>query len=112
MLVSLSIAADKNESRSMVLSQIEAKNFLNFDDFLKIFAKSMLKGAVLGLSKKVQNSKIIEKEIPDGLKIPTYKRASIMSGVQCPNSEITENEGIQTLNDIKTYQISNKTFEK
>ena len=107
-LIAIGIAADKNEAKTLIFSQVIGKDTIVFDDFQQIFAKSMLKGALLNLSKRMAVGEYSNKEMSTGFRLQSYQRALILSGSNCPNSEISEEEGAKTIFAIKKYN-PNKT---
>lgn len=108
----MSIAKDKNDAKSLIISQIGAKRELNSDDFQQIFAKSMLKAAFLNLSKRLSDQNFAVQDISPGFKLQTYKKSLLMSGIKCKTSEISEEEGQKALRAIEKYNSQRKTVEK
>ena len=102
-LVELDIFIDKNEGRRIIYSNIGIEKFLSYENYQKIFARSMLKGALLNLSKRLFEGKYALKEMSHAFKITAYQRALIFSGIKCPNSDISIEEGVNTLGAIEEY---------
>lgn len=112
LFISESLAADKNEAKTLINPQGAVKPSMVFDDFQQVFAKSMLKGALLNLSKRMAVGEYSNKELSPGFRLQSYQRALILSGVNCPNSEITEEEGSKTISAIEKYNSAQSKPEK
>ena len=112
LFVTIGIATDRNDSRSMIFSQLGVKSSINYDEFQQLFAKSMLKGALLNLSRRLFGGKFASEEMSSEFKLSAYQRALMMSGVKCPNSEISMEEGASTMLAIEKYNIQMKNHEK
>lgn len=67
--------------------------------FREIFAKSVLQGALIHLAKRLFASS----NVSSSLRVSAYKRALILSGVGCPYSDISAEEGERTLNTLGMY---------
>lgn len=112
LFVTIGMATDRNDSRSLIFSQLGVKSAINFDEFQQLFAKSMLKGALSNLSKRLSTGNYASQEMSSDFKLSSYQRALMMSGVKCPNSEISVEEGMNTMAAIEKYNILAETHEK
>ena len=112
LFISVDLAADKIESKALIFSQIGGKSVITFDEFQQIFAKSILKGALLNLSKRMTKENTSTKDMSSGYKLVCYRRALIMSGVKCPNSEISEEEGAKAISAIEKYNYQTNKYQK
>lgn len=110
--LTIGLAKDQNESKTLISSQIGAKANLIFDEFQQIFAKSMLKGALFNLSQRLSDEKFADKEMSSGFKLLSYQRALLLSGVKCPNSDITEEEGAKTVHAIEKFNHQTNRAQK
>jgi hypothetical protein len=108
----LKIAQDKNESKSLVVSQVGNKKVLFFDEFQQIFAKPMLKAALLNLSKRLSNEQFVGQDLSQGLKLQSYQKSLLMSGIRCKTSAISEEEGEKALKAIEKYNHQTGKAEK
>ena len=52
------------------------------------------------------------KDMSSGYKLVCYRRALIMSGVKCPNSEISEEEGAKAISAIEKYNYQTNKYQK
>lgn len=102
------IFQDNFECKKFVLSILGKVGNLWFRDFQRLFAKSMLKGAFVNLSKRLFEGNYADKEMSPEFKISSYQRALLMSGVKCPNSGISIEEGQMTVNALEKYKNSIK----
>jgi hypothetical protein len=98
------IFSDNYECKKYILSILGRTQVLSFRNFQQLFAKSMLKGAFFNLSKRLFEGNYAEKEMPPGFKIIAYQRALLMSGVKCPNSNISIEEGQKIINALEKFQ--------
>ena len=105
LFVSLGVATDRNDSRSLIFSQLGVKNSITLDEFQQLFAKSILKGALLNLSKRLSSGNYSSEEMSPQFKLSAYQRALMMSGVKCPTSDISVEEGMNAMSAIEKYNI-------
>jgi hypothetical protein len=109
MFKDLKIFQDNFESKKYIVSQLGKINVLTYGEFQKLFAKSMLKGAFVNLSKRLFEGKYAGKEISSGFQIGMYQRALLMSGIKCPNSNISVEEGQRIVKALEKFQNYPKT---
>ena len=102
------IFQDNFECKKYVLAALGQVSGLWFRDFQRLFAKSMLKGAFVNLSKRLFEGVYADKDMSPEFKISSYQRALLMSGVKCPNSSISIEEGQMTVKALEKY----KNFSK
>ena len=100
------IFQDNFECKKYVLAVLGQVNGLWSKDFQRLFAKSMLKGAFVNLSKRLFEGVFADKDMSLEFKISSYQRALLMSGVKCPNSSISIEEGQMTVRALEKYKIS------
>ncbi|CAG9331687.1 unnamed protein product [Blepharisma stoltei] len=103
-LAELKFAPNRNESKRIIYGIIGIKSHVSNTQFHQIFAKSMLIGSLLNLSNRLfeENS---NPSTANSLKISSYQRSLIMSGIRCPNSDISIEEGSNTIKAVEKYQI-------
>lgn len=98
------IFQDNFEAKKYIVGTLGQVPLLNFRDFQQLFAKSMIKGAFVNLSKRLFEGNYAEKEMSPGFKISSYQRALLMSGVKCPNSNISIEEGQMIVSALEKFQ--------
>ena len=103
------IFQDNFECKKYVISMLGQVQMLGFKDFQQLFARSMLKGAFVNLSKRLFEGNYAEKEMSSGFKISSYQRALLMSGVKCPNSNISIDEGHRIVTALEKFKNFPKT---
>lgn len=103
------IFQDNFECKKYIISVLGQVQSFRFKDFQQLFAKSMLKGAFANLSKRLFEENYAEKEMSSGFKISAYQRALLMSGVRCPNSNISIQEGERIVTALEKFQNFPKT---
>ena len=95
------------------MSTLGQKSVLSFRDFQQLFAKSMLKGAFFNLSRRLFEGNYAEKEMSAGLKMSAYQRALLLSGIKCPNSTISIEEGQRIVTALEKFQnVPKVTYEE
>lgn len=109
-LIELGFVDDQESGLKLIKHYIDIETHMNFDQFQIIFAKSMLKGSFMNLSKRIFTRKFSSEQEMDSPSLTNYKRSLMMSGIQCPNSEISVEEGMQALEALEKYQ--NNSLEK
>lgn len=103
-LIDLNIVEDVNAGVKLIRQFSGADLSLTYEDFQRIFAKSMLKGAFMKLSQRLVDGNFSCKEMSPSFKLTSYQRSLIMSGIKCPNSEISIKEGTNALQAIEKYK--------
>jgi hypothetical protein len=98
------IFQDNFEAKKYIVGTLGQVSFVGFRDFQQLFAKSMIKGAFVNLSKRLFEGNYAEKEMSPGFKISAYQRALLMSGVKCPNSNISIEEGQMIVTALEKFQ--------
>ena len=112
LFVTQGIASDRNDSRNLIFSQLGVKPNITFDEFQQLFAKSLLKGALLNLSKRLSEGKYSDELMSPEFQLTSYQRALMMSGIKCSNSDISVEEGLSTLLAIQKYNLQTNNNEK
>ena len=107
------IFQDNFECKKYIYSILGQVQNLSYREFQQLFAKSMIKGAFVNLSKRLFEGNYAEKEMSSGFKISAYQRALLMSGVKCPNSNISIEEGQRIVAAVEKLQcVPKMTFEE
>jgi hypothetical protein len=105
LFVSVGIAADRNDSRNLIYSYTGVKPEINFEEFQQIFAKSIFKGSLSNLSKRLSDDSYGSESMSSSSKLTSYQRALLMSGIKCPNSNISVEEGVKAMAAIEKYNL-------
>lgn len=97
-LIDVGISSDSNEARKIIARLIGHKRTIEYAEFLQIFVKSMMKGAVNTLAAKVSG---LFSDLEANDKIMAYKRALLLSGLKYFKYQISPQEGYQALRALK-----------
>ncbi|CAG9325413.1 unnamed protein product [Blepharisma stoltei] len=111
-LIVLNIAEDVNVGIKLIRKNSGADTTVSFEQFQRIFAKSMLKGSFIKLAQRLIDGNFACKEMSPLFKLTSYQRSLIMSGIKCPNSEISVKEGTNALQAIEKYKNSEEGEHK
>lgn len=107
------IFQDNFECKKFIISSLGQANFLTYHDFEQLFAKSMIKGSFLNLSKRLGKGNFAAKEMSPGFRLGAYQRALLMSGIRCPNSNIPVEEGEKIVTALEKFKNFPKvTYEE
>jgi hypothetical protein len=108
-LVEVGVSSDSNEARKLVAKIIGQRRTVEFAEFLQIFVRSMLKGAIKSLAHKVSS---LFSDLEESDQIIAYKRALLLTGLRYYKyDEISHKEGSQTLKALRRLNRQQKTAQ-
>lgn len=100
-----SIAGDSHEGRKLVKEVVNSDlQFIDKDQFLMIFTKSMIRWVLINVHKKFTDEEWKEPNYSPAFKITCLKRNLIMAGLKCPKPGVSQEEGAQVINAIEKYR--------
>mmetsp|Transcript_32624 Transcript_32624/g.56666 ORF Transcript_32624/g.56666 Transcript_32624/m.56666 type:complete len:793 (+) Transcript_32624:1400-3778(+) len=110
-LVQLGVASDTTEARKVMGKLIGPRRSIDYSDFLLIFARSMMKGAIQSLAQRVSGD--LFADLSEAEKILAYKRALLLTGLKYFKYEISPQDGALALSAIKKLsEDASKTQSK
>eukprot|EP00359_Climacostomum_virens_P003239 CAMPEP_0204902084 /NCGR_PEP_ID=MMETSP1397-20131031/3458_1 /ASSEMBLY_ACC=CAM_ASM_000891 /TAXON_ID=49980 /ORGANISM="Climacostomum Climacostomum virens, Strain Stock W-24" /LENGTH=574 /DNA_ID=CAMNT_0052070531 /DNA_START=162 /DNA_END=1887 /DNA_ORIENTATION=+ len=97
-LVDVGISSDINEARKVIVKLIGVRKKMEYAEFLQLFVRSMMKGALQTLALKVSG---LFCDLEPSDKIVAYKRALLLTGLKYYKYEINPREGYRALKGLK-----------
>lgn len=107
------IVADQTEGRKILNKIFKDLAYIDYNHFLLVFSKPIIKYSLSILWKKVLNESRESMYFSNDYSLTTLKKKILLAGINYPTTEFTVDEGVYAINAIEKYKEDVKsTSEK
>ncbi|OMJ74049.1 hypothetical protein SteCoe_27101 [Stentor coeruleus] len=106
------IVADQTEGRKLLSKIFKDLVYIDYNHFLLIFSKPLIKYSLSILWKKVLNESKESMYFSNDYSLTTLKKKILLAGINYPTTEFTADEGIYAINAIEKYKDVKSSTEK
>ena len=111
-LLDIGVEGERSKIRKVVLTYNDGAERVSRFSFNRLFSRSILKGALNDLHKRIEMGPYMDKNIPPGIKVSAFRRRLIMSGLKHHSQEISREEGHSVLKAIRHYRAKSDMDEE